>query len=238
MSRAEFVFDNSKLITTNIRQGIRYKVFAEYMYQMNDKGGGLYNFGLDFRGYQKIYKNLIWAVRFAGAHSGGKQKILYFLGGVDNWINFQQASPPAPVGQESYGFQTVSNNLRGFKQNARNGNSYALINSEFRFPILTSLIRRPIQSRILRSLQLVAFTDAGAAWNGLFPNDQTMNKNVSISQPPVGVVLNVPSLESISFGYGAGLRMAVSGYQFRLDAAWNQHRDPKPVLYFSLGSDF
>lgn len=237
MSRAEYVYDNTKLITTNIRNGSRYKVFGEYMYQMNGKAGGLYNFGFDFRTYQKLYKNLIWAFRVAGAHSGGKQKILYFLGGVDNWINYQTAANTS-VNQETYGFQTLANNLRGYKQNARNGNSYAVANSEFRFPILTTLIRRPIQSKILRSLQLVAFTDAGLAWNGLFPNEKTMAKNISLSQAPVAVNIVVPSAESISIGYGAGMRVAVSGYQLRLDAAWNKNGDPKPIIYFSLGTDF
>lgn len=238
MSRLEYVYDNTKFITTNIMNGSRYKVFGEYMAQMNDKGGSVYNIGFDFRTYQKLYKNLIWAFRVAGAHSGGKQKILYFLGGVDNWLNHQTASPAAPVNQESYGFQTLGNNLRGYKQNARNGNSYAVANSEFRFPILTTLIRRPIQSKILRSLQLVAFVDGGLAWNGLVPTDKTMAKNQTVGQPPLSVVVNLPGTEGTALGYGLGMRMAFSGYQFRVDAAWNKEGIKTPVIYFSLGTDF
>jgi hypothetical protein len=238
MSRLEYVYDNTKFITTNIRNGSRYKVFGEYMSQMNDQGGSVYNIGFDFRSYQKLYKNLIWAFRAAAAHSGGKQKILYFLGGVDNWINYQQASPAAPVNQESYGFQTLGNTLRGYKQNARNGNSYAVFNSEFRFPILTTLIRRPIQSKVLRSLQMVGFTDLGLAWNGLFPNDATMSKSQFLSQAPVSVLVNVPNAQGVAIGYGVGMRMALSGYQFRVDAAWNKEGIKTPIIYLSLGTDF
>ncbi|GAA4448155.1 hypothetical protein [Rurimicrobium arvi] len=238
MSRLEFVFDNSKLITTNIRNGVRYKLFGEYMYQLNDKGGGVYNFGFDFRYYKKIYKNLIWAFRVAGAHSGGKQKILYFLGGVDNWINYQQASMPASIQTDAYGFMAQSNNLRGYKQGARAGNSYSLMNSEFRFPFLSSLIQRPIQSKILRSLQLVAFTDIGMAWFGLFPSEKNMTTTQSYYTYPIQVNVNVPPAETVSLGYGAGLRAAISGYQIRLDAAWNRTGSPKPVIYLSLGTDF
>jgi len=238
MSRLEYVYDNTKLITTNIMNGSRYKVFGEYMSQMNDKGGSVYNIGFDFRTYQKLYKNLIWAFRVAGAHSGGKQKILYFLGGVDNWLNYKTASPEAPVNQESYGFQTLGNNLRGYKQNARNGNSYSVANSEFRFPILTTLVRRPIQSKILRSLQMVAFVDAGLAWNGLIPNEKTMSKSQVVGQAPLSVLVNMPSTEGVALGYGLGMRMAVSGYQLRVDAAWNKEGIKTPVIYFSLGTDF
>lgn len=238
MSRLEYVYDNTKHISSNILNGSRYKVFAEYMAQMNDKGGSVYNIGLDFRTYQKLYKKLIWAFRIAGAHSGGKQKILYFLGGVDNWLNYQQAAPAAPVNQETYGFQTLANNLRGYKQNARNGNSYAVANSEFRLPLLTTFIRRPIQSKILRSLQMVAFTDIGLAWNGLIPNDNTMAKSQVLSQAPVSVLINMPNTQGVAIGYGLGMRMAVSGYQMRLDAAWNKDGIKTPILYFSLGTDF
>lgn len=236
MSRLEYVFDNSKIITTNIRNGTRYKAFAEYMHQMNDNGGGVYNFGFDFRTYQPLYKNVIWALKVTGAHSGGRQKILYFMGGVDNWINYSQAN--APVNQESYGFQTISNNLRGYRQNARNGNSFALANTEIRVPIVNTFINRPVASSILRSLQFVTFADFGVAWNGLFPNDQTMQKNRIIGQRPVLVSVNVPGAEGTALGYGVGARVAVSSYQFRLDAAWNKGGSPTPLLYFSLGTDF
>lgn len=238
MSRLEFVFDNSKLLETNIRNGVRYKIFTEYMYQLNDKAGGVYNFGLDFRYYVKLYKNLIWAFRVAGAHSGGKQKILYFLGGVDNWLNYQQADLPAPVQTDAYGFMAQSNNLRGYKQGARSGNSFALANSEFRFPFLNALVNRPIQSNLLRSLQLVAFTDIGLAWYGLFPSDKSMAVTQTYSNYPVKTTVNIPSAESISVGYGAGLRAAISGYQLRLDAAWNKNGIKTPVIYFSMGTDF
>jgi hypothetical protein len=238
MSRLEYVYDNTKFITTNIMNGTRYKVFGEYMAQMNDNGGAVYNVGFDFRTYQKLYKNLIWAFRVAAAHSGGKQKILYFLGGVDNWINYQQAAPAAPVNQETYGFQTLGNTLRGYKQNARNGNSYAVSNSEFRFPILSTLVRRPIQSKILRSLQMVAFTDIGLAWNGLIPNDQSMSKKQVLGQTPVIVSINMPNTEGVAIGYGLGMRMALSGYQLRVDAAWNKEGIKRPLIYFSIGTDF
>ena len=237
MSRLEFVYDNTKSIMTNILNGTRYKVFGEYMMQMNGSAGSVYNFGFDFRTYQKLYKNLIWAFRVAGAHSGGKQKVLYFLGGVDNWLNYQRADY-VPINQESYGFQTVANTLRGYKQQARNGNSYALANSELRYPILSSLIHRPIQSKILRSLQVIAFADAGLAWNGLIPNDQNMSKNYVLQQNPVTVSVAAPNVSSIAFGYGMGMRVAVSGYQLRLDAAWNKEGIKTPIIYWSIGTDF
>lgn len=237
-SRIEYVFDNTRFITTNIRNGIRYKFFFEYMSQMNGNGGGLYNIGYDFRNYAKIWKNLIWALRVAGANSDGKQKILYFLGGVDNWLN-SQYSDFMPVSQnQTYGFQALATNLRGYKQNARNGNSYAVVNSEFRFPLLTSFVKRPIKSKLLRNLQVVAFADAGAAWNGLLPNADNITKSYVINQHPVNVSVDIPGSSGLAIGYGAGLRTVFWGYDLRLDAAWNVEGIKTPIMYLSFGTDF
>ncbi len=58
LSRVEFVSDNTITPTLNIYNGIRYKVFGEYMYRLNGKTGGFYNFGTDIRVYKKIIKKI------------------------------------------------------------------------------------------------------------------------------------------------------------------------------------
>src|SRR5690606_10806853 len=120
--------------TLNIRNGFRYKFYAEYLYRLSSPNGGFYNLGTDFRYYKKIYKNFIFASRIAAAHSAGNQKILYFVGGVDNWINFKTAQTSVRQG-EQYAFQTLSTNLRGYKMSAFNGNTFSLLNLELRLPV-------------------------------------------------------------------------------------------------------
>ena len=117
VSRAEYVFDNTINPTINIYNGTRYKIYAEYMYRLTG-GGGFFNIGADARYYKKIYKNFIWAFRAAGAHSQGNQKILYFLGGVDNWLGSQEKiynSSTPTRSNEGYAFQSLATNLRGYK---------------------------------------------------------------------------------------------------------------------------
>ncbi len=50
------------------------------------KASILFNVGFDARHYLPVYRNLIWAVRAAGDFSFGDQKVVYYLGGVDNWF--------------------------------------------------------------------------------------------------------------------------------------------------------
>jgi hypothetical protein len=239
MSRAEYVFDNSITPALNIRQGLRYKIFAEYFYKLSNPNGGFYNLGIDVRHYMKLYKNIIFATRGAYAHSGGNQKINYIMGGVDNWIAAKQNSMPPPAGQD-FAYQTTVTNLRGYEQNSRRGNSFGLVNAEIRAPILTTIFKRPIQSAFLKNLQAIAFIDVGSAWNGLIPNTDDENGYVfskNYTSATVAVTIPNPGLAA-AIGYGAGLRTMLFGYFLRVDAAWNIEGRTKPLWYFSIGTDF
>ena len=238
MSRLEYVFDNSITRVTNIREGFRYKVYGEYLYGLSKENkGGFFNFGADFRYYKRIYKNTIFALRLASAHSEGDKHILYFLGGVDGWLAPTNAD--VTPDDQNYAFQAIVSPLRGYKQNARNGNSYALANLELRIPVLTTILRRPIQSTFLRNLQLVGFTDAGSAWNGWLPNSTNTVRYKSLSSPGTPVSLTLSSADGgLALGYGAGLRSTLLGYFLRVDAAWNIDGLPKPIWYVAIGLDF
>lgn len=244
LSRVEYVHDNTKMPALNILNGVRLKLFGEYFYELSKPNGGLYNFGTDIRYYKKIYKNIILASRGTYAHSGGNKKINYIMGGVDNWF-FSKQDPFGASPSQNFGFQALATNLRGYKQNARNGNTYGLINVELRAPVLSTFMKRPIQNTLLKNLQLVGFLDAGNAWNGLLPTKENTPRYYTFPQfttntgyNPVTVLLSPPRTD-LAVGYGAGLRTMVFGYFLRIDAAWNiEGLTMKPIWYFSLGTDF
>lgn len=255
LSRGEFVHDDTRNPAMNIWNGFRYKLFAEYMYRISsnnkyalpngevddNKTKALYNVGLDFRFYQKIYKNFIGAIRFSGAHSGGSQQIMYMLGGVDNAINPQQGNASPPSSKNDYAFQALETNLRGYDQNARNGNTFALMNAELRFPIFTTLSHNAVKSTILRNLQLVAFSDIGTAWEGFIPNAASFDRfyRVTLQGQSAGAVqVNIPNFNDngIAIGYGAGLRTLLFGYFTRVD--YSRNIQGKTTWYFSIGTDF
>jgi hypothetical protein len=240
MSRLEYVFDNSIVRVTNIREGFRWKVYGEYLYGLSGVNkGGFFNMGADFRYYKRLYRNSIFALRLSTAHSEGNQHVLYFMGGVDGWLIPRSGNTP-PVNDQNYAFQAISTPLRGYEQNARNGNSYGLVNMEVRVPILSTVLRRPIQSTFLRNLQVCGFTDAGSAWNGWLPNSENTSRNYYLSSVQTPVALQVTSFQAggLAMGYGAGLRSTLLGYFARVDAAWNIDGRKKPILYVAIGLDF
>ena len=245
MSRLEFVFDNTITPALNIMNGTRYKVYAEYFAGLNNGNRSCYNIGLDFRHYQKLYKNFILANRVAYAHSDGSSMVQYLVGGVDNWLFPQNSANANQSPADHFGFQMLATSLRGYNQYARTGNNFGVVSTELRLPVVTTFVKRPVQSPMLKNLQLVAFVDAGTAWKAFLPDAANMTNTYTFpnfGNPQglnnVALSLTVPNSGGLAVGYGAGLRTSLSGYFVRLDAAWNIEGMRKPIVYFALGTDF
>ncbi|MEZ4962556.1 MAG: hypothetical protein R2830_22205 [Saprospiraceae bacterium] len=247
--KAEYVFDNTLDISLNILNGTRYKFFGEVVkgfdinlgdnahFKAND--GFMTIVGLDFRHYQRVLKYSVLAGRAAWASSFGKEKILYQLGGTDNWLIPQFDNTIDLPSGENFAYRTVATNARGFKINARNGNSYAVINTELRVPVLRYIFSRS-HSNFVRNFQVITFFDAGTAWQGLNPFNESSPLNTwKDENGNVSIEVNY-FRDPIVYGYGFGARTLLFGYFVRLDYAWGVEtrvvQDPK--LYFSIGLDF
>lgn len=239
-AKVEAIFDNTRSPLINIFYGTRYKVFAEYYQGVTNKKMNLITFGFDYRHYSKIHRTLIWANRIAAGTSFGSTRLIYFLGGVDNWIFPQFNYNQSIVSDQNYAFQTLATNMRGFRQNIRNGNTFVVFNSEIRLPVFRYLLNRPLKSEFLNSFQLVAFGDLGSAWIGMNPYSE-INTVVPTYyyQKPILVTIQKPRNPLVG-GFGGGLRTRLLGYFLRLDLAWGVEEGiiHKPKLHVSLGLDF
>lgn len=254
MNKIEFVQDDSRMKAINISEGLRFKVFSELYYKfsaendfysdgngtLNNKSGYFFTAGFDIRNYKQIYRNLTLALRAAGAHSGGTQQVMYILGGVDNQLNASNNGLLLPSLENTYAFQTMATNMRGYKSNARNGNTYAVINAELRMPVWHTLTRKPTSSDFLKNLQLIAFVDVGSAWEGLIPDHQLPRSNVfyypDILNPLVTVKVPYPDPTGLALGYGLGMRFYLYSYFWRFDFARNIEN--KNMIHVSMGFDF
>jgi hypothetical protein len=255
----EYVYDNTINPAQNIWNGIRYKAYIDLNGQLSKvattEGRYTYNLGFDARAYYPIYRNFIWAGRVAGDFSWGNQKLIYYLGGIDNWIMvsdnvktdkngnqtyryFNPANVPKP--DADYAFQSLAVNLRGFIQNAANGNNAVVINSEFRLPVFTTLLSKPINNAFVRNFQLIQFIDLGSAWNGAYDKLARPTITYSTQDPTVTVNIKAPGVGPFLGGYGFGARTTLLGYFLKIDAGWPMSGffRGKPIYYFSMGLDF
>lgn len=253
LTHAEYVYDNTLNPEKNIWHGMRYKIFFDWntdvSEERNNEGEFNFNWGADFRYYYPIYRNFIWAGRAAADFSWGSQKTIYYLGGTDSWMflgsnrkddgsfrYFDENNRPDPT--QNYVYQTLAVNLRGFVQNVANGNNAVVFNSEFRLPVFTTLLDRPINNLFIRNFQLVQFIDMGTAWTGGFEN--IARPSVTYGSAPVQVVKKAGGIGPFAGGYGFGVRSTLLGYYLKFDAAWTMDGLFKgcPKLYLSMGLDF
>jgi Tol biopolymer transport system component len=244
--KGELIYDNTRKRSVNIYYGTRFKIFGEFYQELTTKNSQMIVVGADFRKYTKIHRELIWANRFAASTSYGPTKLVYYLGGVDNWMGYFFSKNPMfdntiPVNPNiNYGFQTLATNMRGFSQNIRNGNSFALINSEIRWPFIRYIAGHPLRSNFLNSLQVVGFGDIGTAWTGRSPwSGENAYDNEVFENGPVTVTLD-SNRQPIVAGFGAGARAQVFGYFLRADWAWgieNSYILPR-IFDLSFSLDF
>jgi hypothetical protein len=244
--KGEIIYDNTRKRSVNIYFGTRFKIFGEYYREISRTRSDMFVLGIDYRKYTRIHRELIWANRFAASTSFGPTKLIYYLGGVDNWMGyifnkypmFDSTVPVTP--NVNYGFQALATNMRGFTQNVRNGNSFALINSEIRWPFIRYFAGHPLRSNFLNSLQIVGFGDIGTAWSGRDPwSGQNGYDTQVIESGPVTVTLD-SNTDPIVAGFGAGLRAQLMGYFIRADWAWgieNYYILPR-IFYLSFSLDF
>ncbi|MBX2902156.1 MAG: hypothetical protein KF872_01275 [Chitinophagales bacterium] len=259
--KGEYVFDNTIQVMDNIRYGFRAKAFFEIHKEFPFKSktvsdGYTFNLptmnnawfaviGADARYYQKIYRKMIWATRLSAATSLGNRKLIYYLGAVDNWFISERAEKfdkSTPINtNNNYAFQTLATPLRGFLQNARNGNSYVVLNTEIRFPLFATFRRTPIRSEFIRNFMLVGFFDAGTAWEGISPfsdNNPLFSETYTNS---VSTIKIKRYKTPVIMGFGAGLRTSLLGYFMKFDLAWGYDTgvlSKRPIFYFTFGYDF
>ncbi len=244
------VYDNSVDVDINLKTGSRAKVYVELVkrfafntqpnWSLRFNKGYMTVLNLDARHYQRLDRYSVLAVRLAGATTLGSERILYYLGGVDNWL-LPRFNQNIPVPQdENFAYETVAAHLRGFKQNIRNGSSFALLNTELRIPVFKYLLRRPVLGPFWRNFQLAGFCDAGTAWSGRNPYNGNNPINIINLQNPAVYVQVKYFRDPVVAGYGFGVRMQVLGMYLRADYAWGIETRvvQPPRFYIALGADF
>jgi len=237
--RLAYIYDNTRVKGLNLLEGTRYKIFAEYYQEVTKPDSDFKVIGVDFRHYQNIFRDLTFAIRGAGSTSFGGRTLLNILGGVDNELIPTQGDASISPDQGYY-YISQSTPMRGFFQNSRSGTSFAVINSEVRWPIFQFFSKKPLNSEFTKSFMLNFFSDVGSAWTGAHPySDENAFNQVEVETNPVQVTLE-NNREPVVWSYGLGVRAKILGYYVRADYGWgiDDQQRQDGVLHLSFSMDF
>jgi Tol biopolymer transport system component len=249
--KSELVYDNSVASGLNIIEGTRGKIVFQHYQGLNDGDNSFSQVSADFRHYQKIYKEIVLAVRGFGGSFFGNSPKQYLLGGMDNWFfnktQLQGISGTgernplgADDGNQDILFAEFATSLRGFNYSSMFGNNVLLMNAELRIPLIRALANTPISSNFFRNLQFIGFYDIGTAWSGRAPfRDGAASSVDRIENPPFQIDVK-RYLNPWLYSYGVGMRTVVLGYYLKVDLAWpvENYEVQEPRWFVTLGFDF
>jgi len=172
----------------------------------------------------------------------------YLLGGVDNWLfnstNYSGTKNPLVNSPTTYNenllFAEFATSLRGFDYATQYGNSVAVLNAEFRIPLVRALSSGPITSNFFRNLQFTGFYDIGSSWTGAIPLG---NANEGRIREIVSGPFTIDIKEYLNpwlYSYGFGFRSMIFGYYLKCDLAWPviNYKVQDARAQVSLGFDF
>lgn len=224
------VHDNSLYGMFAPVKGSRYNVTLMNSPKLGSEGMEFTSLLGDFRTYGKLGEGFSVALRLAGGASFGANPMRFYLGGTENWINWQYENNNIAIGRNirEYAFSVPGLPLRGYNYDRISGSKYALANFEFRFPLFRYLILGALPIGF-QDIQGNLFFDAGTAWSDtkalkFFERDSS-NNIVS---------------RDLLMGTGIGTRIALFGMPFKFDVAWSYdlNKFSQPKYYFSLALDF
>lgn len=245
--KAELVFDNSFNSGLNLMEGTRGKLALVHYEGMGNSAASFSQVYLDVRHYQKIYREIVLAVRGYGGNYFGSAPKQYVLGGVDNWFgnstNYEGVKNPLYVTSgynENLLFTEFATTLRGFNYATLYGTSVVMFNAELRMPLVRALAGSSVSSGFLRHMQFTAFYDIGTSWTGAPPiNSENSLRTVEIKSGPFIIDLK-QYLNPWLYSYGFGFRSMILGYYLKFDYAWPVEnfavKDPRILV--SIGLDF
>lgn len=229
-----YVHDNSYFGYIAPINGSRYYLSLFGTPKTGSQGISFLTGTIDYRNYLRLFGTFYtfaWRV-FAGTSVGANPQ-KFFIGGTENWINVRFDGDFIPVrNAEDLQFLTPVVPMRGYNYNAKFGNNFALLNMEFRFPMLGFLSAGPLP--LFQTFFGTAFMDVGSAWGR-----DWNNKYVKFQAFDWDREGNLETRDLL-VGTGVGVRMVLLYFLVRLDIGWsfNMHNFSPPQYYFSLGYDF
>jgi len=176
----------------------------------------------DYRKYMRMLDQYTFAIRLSGGTSFGRNRSRFFVGGVNNVVN-PTFSTIARVPTDQVFFSNFVWPLRGVRLFETAGDSYALANIAFRFPMFHQIAMGWPLPFFFQDVQGELFLDVGGAFNrDAFDPWEARDGGFE--------------LRDLRAGYGFGTRVNLGLFIFRYDIAWPTDfaESFHPLQYFSI----
>ena len=197
----------------------------------------------DWRYYKRIGSEYTLSTRISGGFSAGRNPGRFLVGGTSYWINFHYTPTYNVTSDTLTPITQFITPLRGARYGELAGSRFALVNLEFRYPLVRQLAWGWPIPLVLRNIRGILFLDVGTIWgNGRAFAPFKPGEGYRLNYDPDPTNPNPALRRPLAMGgFGFGWRLNLGVAVLRWDIAWPT--DLKKTLggsrqYWSLGADF
>jgi Tol biopolymer transport system component len=218
------VRDNTLWKSTGPLRGTRSKIAVEYVPKIGENSLSYVGARADLRKYYHFGRGYGFAMRLAAGGVKGDNSPVFWLGGSENWLNWQSVRRDY-FDIDRFYFSNFVLPMRGYPYFAFEGKYYGLMNLELRYPFVKR-IDLGFPPITIGGINGAFFADFG----GVAPENIREFKGATDGR-----------LDDLKMSIGFGARSWIWWFLFYYDLAWSTDLgeiSPKPTHHFGIGTEF
>ncbi|MFM9945072.1 MAG: hypothetical protein ACKVQB_07530, partial [Bacteroidia bacterium] len=203
------------------------------------KSGTNFNLFFNVKHDQSFFRILYLSTRFSIQSSMGKQKTVWLMGGVSNWLRpiFANASV---YNTENIGMYSTMNDFAGLPFNYKAGTSASIAKVILSMPINPVVSQQNFNQNFFKFLTLRSYLNTGVAWFGVNPFSINNPDNKEIIETGSMTITNYVAKNPMIWSWGYGANSVLFGYEIGFDYAigYTEKGRIGKFSYLTIGKEF
>ena len=203
------------------------------------KNGVNTNLHLTLNHDQTLFRIIHIATKVSMQTSVGKQKTVWLVGGVANWLrpSFGNSSR---FDLDRINMYSTTFDFEGLPYNFKAGTSVALCKINLTLPLNPILSQQNFNQNIFKYLSLRSYMNFGLPWFGKNPYSIHNPENKDVIETGSMSIVNYEAKNPMIWSWGIGVNSIIFGYETSIDYAVGHHLNQRigSLLHLTLGKSF
>lgn len=229
------IWNKSKL---NYSQNLS-SVFSFLVFKPLHKSGVNTNLYFNLKFDQTFFRIFRLSTRFNLQSSVGKQKTVWLMGGVSNWLRPVLANASV-FNTDKIGLYSSMDDFAGLPYNYKAGTSVGIAKMILSIPINPIISQQNFNQNFFKYLTIRSYVNLGTAWFGQNPFSITNPENKDIYETGSITITNYVAKNPLVWSWGAGANSVLFGYEIGFDYAigYNERGQIGKFWYLTVGKEF
>lgn len=213
--------------------------FSFISFKPLEKSGVNTNLFFNTKYDQTFFRIFQLSTRFSIQSSVGKQKTVWLMGGVSNWLRPVYANAPV-YNSDRVGLFSTTGDFAGLPYNYKAGTSTGMAKMILSMPLNPVISQQNFNQNFFKFLVLRTFFNMGTAWFGQNPFSIKNPENKDIIETGSMTITNYVAKNPLVWSWGTGASSVLFGYEIGFDFAigYNERGKIGQFNYLTVGKEF